>query len=514
MSERTRLRYPLIVNYASQVYRMLVAIGFSVIVIRRLKPDEYGLWVTALGVYGALLAVPRLWNLWATRQYARERSREAVGTALYLELLYTPVVATTMVAIGFFFATRVGADPSFFLLIALLMAPIDLLLIFYRGMLGVVKPEVIGYSSMIYETLRLPLAYVLIAWLGLGLQGLVLVVALSSLVSLGYLAMASTKLKLPLGVGAARNLLVKWFKASYVPVLSVVAGASSSLDRPLLSILAGSTQPTAYLGVVNTPKSLLMRSSASAGLSVYARALRGLSRQEVEEGVRILLLLNLGLASVLVAFSRPILSLYNPVYVDGWPLLVITSVESLFLSVWGYFRLVSEGADRSDYHPDDEDAFYRGPLLVLPGLYLIRSVVVLVTASASVMALAAWGGGPPVVLAYPFVIGWFVTSIPLALAAAKHAARYVGFSLPTKELLSFILAFSSVLLYSLLLGGWGIEVRRFWEDAPGLLLHVLVSLAIYCATALALSDWFRRFTKASLLYLVKELRHVTRPRVN
>jgi hypothetical protein len=92
----------------------------------------------------------------------------------------------------------------------------------------------------------------------------------------------------------------------------------------------------------------------------------------------------------------------------------------------------------------------------------------------------------------------------MALLSFKYARKYVQFGLPLREIASYLLASLVVFIYSRLFGGWEVEVKRFWVDAPILAFHVLVSLILYFAVVVILSSWFRSLVRRSLLTLLKQ----------
>jgi len=56
-----RVRYSTIVNYLSQIYRLIIAVGFTIVVTRRLTREEYGLFTTINSINLITLSIAFLW---------------------------------------------------------------------------------------------------------------------------------------------------------------------------------------------------------------------------------------------------------------------------------------------------------------------------------------------------------------------------------------------------------------------------------------------------------------------
>ena len=95
-----RLRYSTIINYASLIFRLFVSVSFVVIIARRLKVEEFGLWGIIFSLTTMLMAFPVFWNKWVPRFYVRG-FREAIGTSFILTLIFSIVASLLYIALSY-----------------------------------------------------------------------------------------------------------------------------------------------------------------------------------------------------------------------------------------------------------------------------------------------------------------------------------------------------------------------------------------------------------------------------
>ncbi len=161
-----RLRYATIVNYAAILFRLAASIGFSVIVARRLPPAEYGVWGTMVALANALITPLTLIRLWPPREEAWGW-RGSGFTGLLAASGYS-LVSMLFFAAGMSLLLHGEAGwPLIGVVLPLAMG----VYAYLRNLAVVAKPESGGYSMLVYEAVRLPSVYLLVAELRLGLAG-------------------------------------------------------------------------------------------------------------------------------------------------------------------------------------------------------------------------------------------------------------------------------------------------------------------------------------------------------
>lgn len=499
---KIRVRYSSILNYLAQLYRVIIALAFSVVVARRLSVVEYGLWVTIMSVYSSLWMPSVIWRWWGSRFFARG-VRGSAETALTLNLGYAPLMCLLLAVVGYAYGLRIGWGFEYFLVIAI-MVPLDAINFYLISMLTVTKPEAVGYSVMVYETARLTYAFILVAVFKLTLIGALLapILALASALAV-YTIRTSTKEGIPLRPSMNKELMIKWFKGAYIPAISSLSRFLLNLDKAVLTAVTGFTQASAFLGVAGIPRSVLMRSAGAISAGLYAKLLRVPSSKDVEDVIRIALLIGIGEVALLITLAKPITSLLNPVYARAPYLMILMSIESFLLMVGDLFASVASGAERADLVEEKTSALTKTPLFKLPTFFLIRNLLALLAATGVVAyyVFCHPQAMSPEGLALVYALTWVVTAPPYVAYAYVWARRKVSFKFPLRELVSFTLAAGASSVVLMLSRAYDIVVKHFWSDAPPLILASLAALAIYLGIALALSPWLRRFIKAGLAYI-------------
>ena len=225
--------------------------------------------------------------------------------------------------------------------------------------------------------------------------------------------------------------------------------------------------------------------------------------RDVEDVVRIALLIGIAEVTLLIVLAKPVMSLLNPAYANAPYLLISMSIESFLVMIGNLFGSVASGAERADLVEEKTSALTKTPLFKLPTFFLIRNLLALLAATGVVAyyVFCHPQAMSPEGLALVYALTWVVTAPPYVAYAYVWARRKVSFKFPLRELISFTLAAGASSVVLMLSRAYDIVVKHFWSDAPPLILASLTALAIYLGIALALSPWLRRFIKAGLAYI-------------
>ncbi|MET1160001.1 MAG: hypothetical protein ABWW65_03480 [Thermoprotei archaeon] len=493
-----RVRYSTIVNYVSQIYRLLIAIGFTVVVTRKLSVVEYGLFTTILGLTSVLGSFYSVWCYWATRYYARGR-RDLASTAFGLNLLYAPIASLLMILLGTYYSRILGWGYEFFVLGALipLIASANQS---FRSIVNSTKPYINGKTSIIRETIRFIAAYILVVILSYKLLGAVLslVIALSSASIAYYVFMRGEGIDIP-RPGIRRKYLLVLVKNSYIPVLITLYSMFTQFERPLLTALTASTLAAAYLGVSYIPRSVVLQSTGAFTSGLSARLLRIPSKEDIEEVLRISMVINIGMVFLLIVMAKPILSLFRYEYIEASLLFILFSIESFLMVLAGIFSSIATSLERADLE-EHGLALINTPLFKIPLAMFLRGLVSIVAASTTAVALLSIGVGDPILIALPFPVAWLVSSIPFLLYSYRYARSKISFSIPWREVVASIIAGTAASIYLYSTGAPNTVIRSFWSDAWVVGFNVFMGALIYFLVLLLLSPWLRGFIKRSIEY--------------
>lgn len=495
---KVRVRYSTIINYVSQIYRLIIAIGFTVIVTRKLSVEEYGLFTTIMGLSGILTGIYQVWGFWVARFYARGK-KELASTAFALNLLYAPITSILMILLGLYYNNILGWGFPFFL-IGALIPMVSSLAYYLRSIAICTRPYIVGQTSMIRETVRFLTAYIFVVALLRKLMGALISISIAVFIaSLSSLIMLSRKkIEIPKPYIKKEHLIIL-FKNSYIPALATLYSIFTQLERPLLTAITASTIATAYIGISYIPRSVILQSTSAFTSGLSARLLRIPSKEDIEDVLRTSIIINVGFAFLLISMSIPILSLFRIEYINASILFVLFTIESLLIVISDIFSCIAISLERKDLYEYGK-ALIDTPLFKIPIARFLRSIISIICGSISVAILIIIGITDPVLIALPYPILWLLTSIPYIIYTYKEARRKIKFDIPWREVCTSIIAGSIASAYLFLSGSAKQVIKSFWLDTQWILLNIIVGLGIYISLAYLLSPWLRNFIRKSLQY--------------
>ncbi|MCD6278760.1 MAG: hypothetical protein J7J11_03665 [Desulfurococcales archaeon] len=486
---RIRLRYAALINYASMIYRMLVAVGFVVVVARRLPVSEFGLWGIMLSASLMLSAPVSIWSYWSRRYYVRGKV-EASGTGLILTIMYFIPLSLMYVGLAYFESSVIGWG----LTELLLALPIPLLVAldsYLTAFSVVIKPELIGYKRLVYETLRLAAAYVAVVIVGLRYLGAVLAVMLALLVSIAYCTYVLRQHG-AVNTRFSLDLVREWLKASYVPAIGIINGFLRSALRVIVSWVTGSEVPVAYLNVALSAEAPV-QASGSVASALYARMLRERRASDVEESMRLLLLTGGYMVVVFSVLSKPIASLYNPQYMSASVLIVIVALYSLINALFGIYGSALTGSDLADV-----DGL--GSHKHLLRSYLFKVPVLTLGSTAAAYAVSAPIGYAVrsnfLLVPLIFLAAYAATSAVSLVIVYRMTLREMMFSLPLREVIATTVSAALMAAYFTVFSVHEVTIKHFWVDVPKLAAHLAVGTLVYLAGQALSSKWFRGLLKS------------------
>ena len=489
-----RLRYSVAVNYLAQLYRIAVAVGFTIIVARRLSVEEFGLWGVVLSTSAMLSSATALWRFWAPRFIARGW-REAAATCLALSLLYCAVGSTVYAALSYAEWMLLGWGLSYMLM----GLPIFVLCVVNDGLEGAVsavKPEAVGYRTFIYETLRIALALVLVRAMSLGLLGAVVSVEVPLALAALYMVFIAVRHGL-LPRRPSRSLASQWLKAGYVPLMNTTYNFLVGGVRAFASWLTRSEVVVAYLNVGLAAQAPLSQLSRASALALYARLLRRPSPRDVAETLRMYFAASGFVTVTLIALSRSVASVFNPEYYTGAYLVVaLVALYSWVSSLANVYLTAVLGASAVDRQGiASHRAIVRSPLFTALLARVLGSAAAYATSAALILCVPS---GCLEQAAY-VCLALLLASTATLIYMRRRARALVPHRVPCREALAAAAASAAALSYYLLAGAHALVIRNFWVGAPALLAHVTVAATIYLGVLLACSPWARAMLRESLL---------------
>ena len=503
--QRIRVRFSALINFLTSIYRNLVSIIFTLIVIRRLSPSDYGLYSVALYTSNALNTPNNVWISWSSRRHVLGVSISPKAYMI-LGLLYLAISIPLYIYIV---APLARSSENGFLIVTLIivfyMLPTPLAL--FYSLVGLHAPEKNGYLVLLFETVRVILTYILIIVLGSGVVGAIVGPGLAGIV----LIMASMIVLLRAGVigvsilNIRRNLRESLGEAMNIVRLSVLSIPSAitvfllNLDRYLMSLIASSTLPAAFASVSSTPKSIITPGSFTLGL--YAKMLRDPNKQDATDMIILYSFVSIFIASIFSLLSIPAITFFNPLYVSGHVLLIMASIEALITGYAAIFETIAMGSERADISSRKIREVMGTPLGRIPLAQMLRAVLSISAAIIAQAMMYSAGVRDPVILVLPYSISYLVSIVPYTVYVYRLAISKIELEIPWIDILVFIIALLPSAYIIKILGIDSMIISSFWTDIAKILPGAVASAIPYTAISIALSKRLRYFVKSGLAFL-------------
>ncbi len=488
---RVRVRYSVLVNYVSRLIRFGASIVTSIIIARSLSVEEYGLLGLLLSIYNILLYAYAIWDWWMYRFYARGRV-EYASAALFLSLVYMPLSMLIYVVIGYYYYLILGFGLTYFLAASILLA-IGGLQYYYQYISRASRPFIIGYAFTVGELFRLAALYVLVYVYGMGLLGVIysLMASRVAVVFSYHYFLRRESVYMPRPMMLRREIIV-FFKNAFVPIVAFAANFLLNMERPLIVVFSGTTAYAAYITVSYIPRNIMQGSRFAFTAGLTAALLKKPRARDIVDTLRIALAVATLQLAVMSVFSRPILMVFNPVYLSAALLFVLYNAEAYVMTIANIFLSVLTGTDKSDLSVNGA-GLVRSNVFFVAAANLLRNLAALAAGTAGMLyLLGAVGARDPVLVVLPYPLGWLVTGMALAAYSYRRARGEIEFSVPWREAFAAALASLAVALYGLVVGAYSMGYGGFWYTLFYLVVHGSASLMIFVAVMAAASPWTRR----------------------
>ncbi len=500
-----RLRYSVIINYTSSLFRILASTGFIVIIARKVTITEFGLWGLIFSLTTILARFTRLWGFWAQRHIVYELQsggrygfyRNVMSTSLILTLAYNLLSTIVYLSVGYAYSLMFGFGFNYFLVSVPVMLFLEYFILF-SDMAITLKPEQVGFSYFLLDVTRISLAFTLIYWLRMGLYGAIYSIEAAYLVALIYIVIQLVR-KAGLRIRVEKihlDLARMWFHSISIPFFLVSVQILELTDRSILPAVTGNVDSVAYLNVAYSTRGPLASSASVFMGGLYAKLLRDPRGEYVEEVLRLFLLLNVALAVLIIGLAKPIVSLLNPLYVGVAYLLVPTAIGYAMYNLENMFLGAIMGGEQFDrmIKSHREIELRKTKTFRIHMYRFIRSIAVIVVATL----IALTSTGDPILQATSFVFAKAIGFIVVALIALHYAKRTLSFKIPWRELGAFLLAGIIVYVLYVFLGVEGMVYEKFVDQLKVLVEYALLGIIIYYTISYTLSPWLRSLTRRVL----------------
>lgn len=492
-----RLRLSTLTGYLVLVYRMFTSLLFTVIVLRRLSIMDYGLFMVIMALTQLFIPLNNIWNIWVYRFYTRKKYG-LLSSGFLLNIIHALLSA---VVIGIVLH-NMRIEPMIILVSQLLVITNNLSTLITLLVEGV-KPYISSYIRIMCETTRVVLAYILIICFNLGVLGVIVAVltfyVLTILLSTIYLY--RNKYPLPSLYSIKWDNIKTIFKNFYIPLLTVINHQiKASAERLITTFTTHSYIYPAFLGVSYIPKSYLVGGIFTVTRALSTRLLKNYERRDesaqidIEDSLRIIFLINIFIAGLLIVYSRVILSIFKPEYIQLYILLILYTIVFTIDIIRITFSTIGTALEEKDLHVSG--LALRNSLLFKNSLLMVlSSITYIVIATIIFLSLNMIGISNPVILLLPFPSTALITYLISTYIFYKRSLLKIRYRIPWRELLS---AITGVLVFGIIGYMSGLShyaIGNIYRDSIILVEILVISIISYFLTIYMLSPWVRRFIK-------------------
>ncbi len=488
-----RLRFSTLSGYGVLAYRIIASLLFTIIVLRKLSVEDYGLFMVIMALTQLFVPITSIWNLWVYRFYSRKKY-EFLPSGFFLSTIHAIL---SVIIVGLILHS-ISVDLQI-ILAAQLVTVTNITALFLNTLLQSVKPYIFSYVRIVCETLRVFFAYLLVIWYRLGVLGVVIAIFLFYLtfIILDIINLYRLKYPIPGLRGISKNAIKIIFKNFYIPLLSVIDQQLKNSAERLITLFSTSSYIyPAFLGVSYIPRSYLIGGARTLTRALSARLLRDNLRSnvriDIEDSLRIMFLINIFIAGSLIIYSRVILSIFKPEYIDLYPLFILYTLVFLVDITRITFSTIGTALEKADLY-ESGLALRKTLLFKNPFLMLLSSIAHVGSATTLFILLSYMGISDPITLLLPFpTIALIVYSITMYIFY-KRSLTKIKYRIPWREILT---ALAGVMVVGILGFATGLPffiVKSIYQDIPIVLEILVLSTTSYFLTIYLLSPWVRKF---------------------
>ena len=423
---------------------VITGLVFTLIVTRRLVPEEFGTWSLIGTMISYFLISEAILDFWTIRQVARG---ENVGrTSLVSSLFFSFGAIPFYLLLAYVISGESNANLDL-LIFGSILIPVFFVSRVLTEINTAHKPQKTSYSLLVFEVFKIPTALALVYFLDLGVIGVIISIMIAYLIKIGVqIYFAKPKLKNKFNF----SYLKRWIKLSWVALYSAFPRLINSLDVMFYTLITGSVIGIAFYSAAFVISNLVAHSSLISQ-ALFPKLLAKGSHEHINENFSLLMYFAIPLLGLSVIFSKPALFALNPAYIDGTLIVILLSFKTFFLVLDQTLQRILVSIDTVDVEVNPtfrsllkSNLFHISTVrFIKVGIYLFTFVTTLVllhtTELDEVFLVTIWALITLIIEIPFFIYMWILTK------------RYIKFSFPYVSTLKYLgttLAFGIVFVFA------------------------------------------------------------------
>jgi hypothetical protein len=494
MGERIRLRYAGLVSLVARIIGTLVGLGFLFFVVRNLSQDDWNAWAWISRVVGYTLIPSVIVNFWVGRFVARDPTNSKTGLVMNI-LLMLPFLVSYVILIPFL-SSVVPASYLVYLVAALLI-PFNYLAQAMTYIGTSIKPEYWGYSEIVYEPVKLLLAFISVVVLGLALLGAVLTVEIALAMQFLTLFILSRKY---LHSGFRKDVAKQWVSYSWLSGYISESAVLLTFDAAVVLIVLGARGAVAlgYILVASSISNLVGIAGAIAS-SLPIKLLRGGEGTDVETVLRLTLLFGIPILAGGLILARPITYIF-PAYITLVPIVMVLMLSAFLDIISSIADSVVQGATKIDKGKPKFKELAKSRLFLLPSINFVTGgsyLVVLYLVFSSSFVGPSLGSDQ---VAFIWSIVLLLVKLPFVLCKFWLSKRVIRFRIPYKAILKYCIGavpMALVLVYLIYFSPFLVYVPsgKALQYIPYPLVLIGIGAIAYVSVMLLIDREFRQLVR-------------------
>lgn len=491
-----RVTYSGLIAFVVGIASTITGFVFTIIVTRRLDPEELGLWTLIGSLVSYVVIVEPIISYWTSRQMARG---EKVGkTAVLTSGAFSAAATIVYIVMAFYvtFALKTNATSIF---LAAALVPLIYLGNTLTGISLSHKPHAISYGMIGFELAKLPLGFGLVFIGHLGLFGAILATIFASAVKVMILlVMVRQEIADKINLQTIRH----WLRLFWIPLYSSFTGLIFTLDVLIYSLFTHSLIGLAYWGVANTVSNIVIH-SGQMSQALYPKLLAQGRKEFAEENLKRLMYFAIPILAASIVLAKPALYILNPLYTQGFYIVYFLSLRSIVNILTNVFYNVLGAYETVDLEKQASFKQYvKSKLFVLPTLnYMMNGSYVILLAAFLVMVKGTTMSEVNMVTIWSIIL--LATSIPFMMYGVVAVKRQHKVSFPSRFVLKYGAAalLSSIIVYFVSLNILSYTMTVY-EFVPRVILSVGIGAGVY----LGITYVIDKSTRELLGSIAKELK--------